>query len=154
MGVTLITRSSVAVWVGSPRPVFAQAWRRHTPGSATSSRGNTVGDLSPTGSEDLESRPLVSIVTPSYNHAGFLESTIRSVLSQDYPRIEYLVCDGGSKDASVDIIKRYSTRLAWWCSETDRGQSHAINKGWGRSTGEIVAHLNFEALLLPCGVHA
>lgn len=96
--------------------------------------------------------PLVSIVTPSYNQGQFLESTIVSVLSQSYPRIEYLVCDGGSEDNTAEIINRYSKRLAWWCSERDKGQSDAINKGWGRATGDILAYLNSDDVLLPGAV--
>ena len=96
--------------------------------------------------------PLVSIVTPSYNQAEFVDSTISSVLAQSYPRIEYLVCDGGSQDGTVEIIKRHSDRLAWWCSEKDRGQSDAINKGWRRATGDILAYLNSDDVLLPGAV--
>lgn len=91
--------------------------------------------------------PKISIVTPSYNQGKYLEKTILSVLDQGYPNLEYIIIDGGSTDESVEIIKKYADRLTYWVSEPDRGQSHAINKGFERATGEIFGCEKSEAAL-------
>lgn len=91
----------------------------------------------------------LSIVTPSYNQSPFLEDSISSVLSQNYPNLEYIIVDAGSVDGSVDIIQKHAEELAWWVSEPDRGQYDALNKGFARTTGEIMAWLNSDDKYTP-----
>ena len=96
--------------------------------------------------------PKVSIITPSFNQGRFLEDSIRSVLEQDYPNIEYIVVDGGSKDESIEIIKKYQNHFAWWVSEKDKGHADALNKGFSHATGEILAWLNSDDIYFPSAV--
>jgi glycosyltransferase involved in cell wall biosynthesis len=103
-------------------------------------------------SSDKLDWPRVSIVTPSYNQGRFIEETIVSVLEQDYPNLEYIVIDGGSTDETPDIIARYQDKIHYWVSEPDRGQSHALNKGFAQATGDIVAWLNSDDIYIKNSV--
>ena len=96
--------------------------------------------------------PLVTIVTPSYNQGHFLEETIQSVLGQSYPNIEYIIIDGGSTDQSIEIIKKYESRISYWVSETDQGQTDAINKGFRMGKGDLVGWINSDDFLEPTAV--
>lgn len=93
--------------------------------------------------------PKISIVTPSFNQGQFIEETIKSVLNQEYPNLEYIIIDGGSTDRSVEIIKKYEEHLAYWVSEPDSGHAHALNKGFSKSTGEIMAWINSDDMYFP-----
>lgn len=93
--------------------------------------------------------PRITIVTPSFNQGDFLDECIDSVLGQNYPDLEYIVIDGGSTDNSLDVIRKYERHLAYWVSEPDKGQSHALSKGFSRSTGEIMAYINSDDKYFP-----
>lgn len=97
--------------------------------------------------------PKISIITPVYNNAAYIENCIKSVLNQDYPHLEYIIIDGGSTDGTVDIIEKYAHQLAYFVSERDRGQTQALNKGFARATGSIYAWLNADEQYLSGTLH-
>jgi len=108
----------------------------------------------PASMPDGSAWPRITVVTPSYNHGAFIEETLRSVLLQGYPNLEYVVIDGGSRDNTLDVIRRYEPWLASWVSERDHGQTNAINKGLGRTSGEWVTWINSDDLLYPSALAA
>jgi glycosyltransferase involved in cell wall biosynthesis len=105
------------------------------------------------GADHRAVAPRITVVTPCYNAGRFLEACISSVLDDGYADLEYMVIDGGSTDDTLEIIRKYETRLAYWHSRPDRGQAHAINTGLGRATGEVVAYLNADDRYCPGTLH-
>ncbi len=99
------------------------------------------------------SLPKITVVTPSFNQGRYIGDTIRSVIGQDYSDLEYLVMDGGSTDDSKEIITKYEKHLAYWTSEQDSGQANAINRGFARSTGDVLCWINSDDMLLPGALH-
>lgn len=97
--------------------------------------------------------PRITVVTPSYNQAQFLGDTLRSIIEQGYPNVEYIVMDGGSTDGSADVLRRYADKLAYWTSRPDGGQTEAIIEGFARATGEILCWLNSDDLHEPWTLH-
>jgi glycosyltransferase involved in cell wall biosynthesis len=102
---------------------------------------------------DASKLPKITVITPSFNQCKYLEQTIQSVLDQRYPNLEWIVVDGGSKDGSVELIKRNESHFAWWISEKDRNHPHALNKGYEKATGEICCFVNSDDLLEPGALH-
>ena len=97
--------------------------------------------------------PKITVVTPSFNQGHYIEETFRSVISQDYPNLEWFVVDGGSKDNTPDLIRKYESHFAWWVSEKDRNHPHALNKGYAKATGDIFCFVNSDDTLDPGVLH-
>jgi hypothetical protein len=135
------SRPTLATLPPAPAGRTGWPWTEETPAPADADIGRSIW-------------PRVSVVVPSYNQGRFIEETIRSVLLQGYPNLELIVVDGGSRDETVDVLRRYEPWLAYWVSEKDRGQTHAINKGLERVTGEIFSYLNSDDLLTPGALRA
>ncbi len=102
-----------------------------------------------THASGLGNWPKISIVTPNFNYGSSLNATMASVLNQDYPNLEYIIIDGGSRDESCEVIRQYASKLSYWVSESDSGQYAAINKGFQHSTGEIMGWINSDDIMMP-----
>jgi glycosyltransferase involved in cell wall biosynthesis len=113
----------------------------------------TFGEIPPAPPNQITAWPRITVVTPSYNQGQFIEETIRSVLLQGYPNLEYFIIDGGSTDNTVEIIRKYEKHISYWVTEKDRGQCHAINKGFARATGDICAWLCSDDVYAPGALH-
>jgi len=94
-------------------------------------------------------KPKISLITPSFNHALYLEKTIQSILNQAYPNLEYIIMDGGSRDGSLDIIRKYESKISFWTSKPDKGPQDALHQGFSKATGEIMGWLNADDILWP-----
>ncbi len=130
-------------------PPGKTGWPWTSDGTITGSSSDAgFGDQNPTGGA-MAGWPKFSIITPSFRRADFLEKTIRSVLLQHYPNLEYIIVDGGSQDGSVELIKKYGDHLAYWVSEPDQNQADALNKGLRRCTGDFIAFINSDDFYLP-----
>jgi glycosyltransferase involved in cell wall biosynthesis len=134
-----ISSPSTGLLAALPAPASDRSgwpWREETPPSIY-------------GVPPLNGWPKLSIVCPSFQQGRFIEETIRSVLLQNYPNLEFIVMDGGSRDETVGVIERYSSWISHWESQPDRGQSHALNKACARATGEIIGWINSDDYYLP-----
>lgn len=97
----------------------------------------------------MSTLPKITVITPSFDQAHYLETTFKSIISQEYPNLEWFVVDGGSTDGSVDLIKKYEKHFAWWVSEKDRNHPHALNKGYAKATGDVICFVNSDDTLYP-----